>query len=116
VQAFDRPLQGWGPCACVPQGAQPGAARRVSGLATGYIYRGVAYGEGPYGSPCHPASRLSSPVGQVAGAYACVLVDLWVLRLLFPVRRVARLPRPFPRRAGVVARAHTVGGGTESGS
>jgi len=32
-------------------------------LATRYIYRGVAHGEGPSGSPCHTASGLSSPVG-----------------------------------------------------
>ena len=32
-------------------------------LATRYIYRGVAHGEGPSGSPCHPASGLSSSVG-----------------------------------------------------
>jgi len=81
VQASDRPLQGWGPCACVPQGAQPGAARRASGLATRYIYRGVGHGKGPSGSPCRPASGLSSPAGQVAVACACALVDLWVLRL-----------------------------------
>jgi len=51
VQALDRPLQGWGPCVCVPQGEQAGATRRASGLATRYIYRGVGHGEGPSGSP-----------------------------------------------------------------
>jgi len=116
VQASDRPLQGWGPCACVPQGAQVGAGRRASGLATRYIYRWVGHGEGPSGSPCHAASGLSSPVGPVVVACACALVDLWVLRLTCPVRHEARLSRPFPRRLGVVALAHTVGEGTGSGT
>jgi len=56
VQASDRPLQGWGPCACVPEGAQAGAARWAFVLATRYIHRGVGHGEGPSGSPCHSAS------------------------------------------------------------
>ena len=85
-------------------------------LATRYIHRGVAHGEGPSGSPCHPASGLSSPVGKVAVACACALVNLCVLRLPCPVRREARLSRTCPRRVGVVALAHTVGGGTGSGS
>jgi len=116
VQASDRPLQGWGPCSCVPQGAQAGATRRASGLATRYIYRGVGHDESPSGSPFHSASGLSSPVGQVAVASACALVDLWVLRLPFPVRCEARLSRPCPLRVGVVALPPAVGGGTGSGS
>jgi len=92
-----------GPCARVLLGAQPGAAWRASGLAPRYIYRGVGHGEGPSGSPCHQASGLSSPVGQVVVACACALVDLWVVRLPCPVRREVRLSRPCPLRAGVVA-------------
>jgi len=116
VQALDRPLQRWGHCACVPQGAKTGDARRASALATRCIYRGVGHGEGPFGSQSHPESGLSSPGGQVAVACACTLVDLWVLRLSCPIRREERLLRPCPRRVGVVALAHTVVGGTGSGS
>jgi len=71
-----------GPCARVPQAAQLGAAWRVFGLAPWYMYRGAGHGEVLFGSPCHQASGLSSPVGQVAVARACALVDVWVLRLL----------------------------------
>jgi len=116
VQASDWPRQGWGPRAWVPQGAQAGATLRASGLATRYIYRGAGHGEGLSGSPGQSASWVSSPVGQVALACACALGYPWVLRLPCPVRREARLSRPCPRRVGVVALAHTVGGGTGSGS
>jgi len=115
VQASNRPLKGWGPCAYVSRRAQPEAARRASGLATLYIYRGVGHGKGLSGSPCHPASGLSSPVGQVAMACACALVDLWVLRLPCPVCRAARLSRPCPRRVGVVALSAEGGRGSRVG-
>jgi len=67
-----------GPCARVLQGAQPEADCRVFGLAPLYMYRGVRHGDGLFGSPCRQASGLSSPVGQVAVACACALVDLRV--------------------------------------
>jgi len=116
VRAADRLLQGWGPWACVPQGAQTGAERQPSGLVTRCTYRGVGNGQGPSGSPCHPASGLSSPVGQITVACACALVDLWDLRLPCLVRCEARLSRPCPRRVVVVTLGHTVGGGEGAGS
>jgi len=67
-------------------------------------YWGLGDGEGLSGSRGHQASGLGSPVGQVAVACACALVDLWVLRPQCPVRCEARLSRPCPRRVGVVAR------------
>jgi len=91
------------PCARVPQGSRPGAAWRAFGLAPWCIYRELGDGEGLSGSRCHQASGLSSPVGQVAVACACALVDPWVLRPPCPVRREVRLSRPCPRRVGVVA-------------
>jgi len=92
-----------GHCAHVLQGAQPGAVWWASGLAPLCINRGVGLGERPSGTPYHQASGLRSPVGQVAVACACEIVDLWVLRLPCPIRREARLSRPCPRRVGVVA-------------
>ena len=103
-------------CACLPHGAQAGATRRASGFAARYIYRSRGHGRGPSCSPCHSASGVSSPVGHVAVACACALVLLWILCLPCPARREERLSRPCPRRGGVVALAHTVGGGTGSGS
>ena len=117
VQASDRPQQGRGGlCLRVARGAGGGATRRASGLAASYIYRGGGHGEGSSGSPCHWASGLSSPPGQVAVACACALVGLWVLLSPCPVRRDARRSRPCSRRVRVVALAHTVGGVTGSGS
>jgi len=92
-----------GACASVPHGAQPGAAWRVFGLAPRYLYPRLGDGEGLSGSPCHRVSGLSSPVGQVAVACACAIVEFWVLSPPCPVRREARLSRPCPRRVGVVA-------------
>jgi len=108
-----------------PTGVGALCLRAVGGTAGGStaglwarhaIYRRIGHGEGLSGSPFHPAPGLSSPVGQVAVACACALVDLWVLRLSYPVRREARLSRPCPRPVGIVALARTVGGGTGSGS
>ena len=82
---------------------QGGATRRATRLAAWYIKRGGWHGEDFSGSPCHSASGLSSPAGQVAVACACALVDFSALRLPFPVRREARLSRPYSRRVGVAA-------------
>jgi len=102
-------------CLRAPGGTDGGGK---AGLWAGHaVYiPGVGHGEGPSGSPCHPASGSSSPVGQVSVACACARVELWVLRLPCPVRREARLSRPCFRRVRVVALAHTVGGGAGLGS
>jgi len=87
------PNRGGGACACVWQGAQEGGRHG-----------------GPLGSP------RAIYTGQVAVACACALVELCVLLSPCPVRSDARLSRPCSRRVRVVALAHTVGGGTGSGS
>jgi len=116
VKASDWPEQGGGLRACVPQRTLAKETRRASGLSTRYIYQGDGHGEGTSCSPCRSASGFSSPVGQVAVACACAIVDLWVICLPCPVRREVSLSLPFHGRVGVVALTHTAGGGTGSGS
>jgi len=117
AQASDRPLQwGGGLVPACRRGHSRGQLGGPRGASRGVYTGGLGDGEGLSGSPCRQASGLSRPAGQVPVACACALVDLWVLRPPCPVRREAGLSRPCPRRWGSLRLAHTVGGGTGSGS